>query len=308
MPAAEPGPAEAAPATSTEAVIEESASAEAEGEGEGPDWRPSYEANLAKWREEADHARAHAEATRAAFEAEHAAAEKAAADAEKEKKAAEKAKKEAEENEARLAAELADEAPRAGPIHKRIHAEDRSLKVKEAWELVGARKVESQSQAPPSATSVTASQWEEISAPHSSVEDISAATTSAPQSAPSSQDKDAESSSSPAASPAAASSSLAPVPAAAAPATITTPSLTLSLFTAPNGLTVSRVLAALGINLLLPFINGIMLGLGEITAREGVRITRLWWKGERAIFGHWRRKDSGVNSATSVGLSGSGGF
>jgi hypothetical protein len=51
-----------------------------------------------------------------------------------------------------------------------------------------------------------------------------------------------------------------------------------------------------------------MLGLGEITAREGVRITRLWWKGERALFGNWRKQEGGGVPATSVGLSGSAGF
>jgi hypothetical protein len=90
------------------------------------------------------------------------------------------------------------------------------------------------------------------------------------------------------------------------------PSLTLSLFTLPSSLSVSRVIAVLGINLVLPFINGVMLGFGEIFAREVVRVGKLVYRGERGLFG-WRRRGgsddfAGGRGVTSVGLSGSGGF
>lgn len=84
------------------------------------------------------------------------------------------------------------------------------------------------------------------------------------------------------------------------------PSLTLSLFTMPSHLSVTRVLAVLGINLVLPFVNGVMLGFGEIFAREAVRVGKLVWRGERASFGS---SASGPNRGVgSVGLSGGRGF
>lgn len=89
------------------------------------------------------------------------------------------------------------------------------------------------------------------------------------------------------------------------------PSLTLSLFTSPSSLSVSRVVAVLGINLVLPFINGVMLGFGEIFAREVFRVGRLVIRGERSLFGWGRRGEEargGARGVGSVGLSGSGGF
>ncbi|KAK8853138.1 hypothetical protein IAR55_003839 [Kwoniella newhampshirensis] len=88
------------------------------------------------------------------------------------------------------------------------------------------------------------------------------------------------------------------------------PSLTLSIFTMPSHLTFSRVLAVVGINLVLPFINGVMLGFGEIFAREVVRVGKAVWRGERALFGSWSNRGQGLGGrgATGVGLSGSGGF
>jgi hypothetical protein len=172
-----------------------------------------------------------------------------------------------------------------------VGKKEKAKEAKEAKEgkTEKAEEVTEKVTAPPSASGASA--WEEVSAPHSSTDDISKST----------------SLSTPAPTPAGVTPTSPAAPAAGAP--LTTPSLTLSLFTAPQGLTVSRVLAALGINLVLPFINGIMLGLGEITAREGVRAARLWWRGERAIFG-WRRNtnSSTGNTGTSVGLSGSAGF
>jgi hypothetical protein len=91
------------------------------------------------------------------------------------------------------------------------------------------------------------------------------------------------------------------------------PSLTLSLFTMPGHLSVGRVTAVLGINLVLPFINGVMLGLGEIFAREAVKVGRLWYREGGGLFGLFSgRRSSGGNGGSrgvsSVGLSGSGGF
>lgn len=91
------------------------------------------------------------------------------------------------------------------------------------------------------------------------------------------------------------------------------PSLTLSLFT--SRITPARIAAVVGINIVLPFINGVMLGFGEIFARELIKVTRGWWRGERAFrLGGW---GSGAATAASVGLregaravdlSGSGSF
>lgn len=58
------------------------------------------------------------------------------------------------------------------------------------------------------------------------------------------------------------------------------PSLTLSLFTLPTHRSLLRFSAVLGINLILPFINGVMLGFGEIFARETVAWGKSWWRGE----------------------------
>jgi len=89
-----------------------------------------------------------------------------------------------------------------------------------------------------------------------------------------------------------------------------------------------------GINVILPFINGIMLGFGEIFAREAVQVGRTWWRESGSWFGASRRtnggwrdavrgggvdgtgegRDRGVESyggargVSGVGLSGSGGF
>lgn len=90
------------------------------------------------------------------------------------------------------------------------------------------------------------------------------------------------------------------------------PSLTLSLFTSPSNLSLSRVVAVLGINLFLPFVNGVMLGFGEIFAREVVKVGRLVIKGERSLFSGWGNGTSEergrVRGVEGVGLSGSGGF
>jgi hypothetical protein len=92
------------------------------------------------------------------------------------------------------------------------------------------------------------------------------------------------------------------------------PSLTLSLFSSPSHLSASRVLAVLGINLVLPFINGVMLGLGEIFARETLQVVgRKWWRNKRSVFGgSWgdagKHETSAGRGVGSVGLSGSGGF
>jgi hypothetical protein len=332
MPAAEPRPeAEkvAEPAPEPEAADEEG---EGEGEG-GEDWKPTYEANLAQWRAEADEARAKAEATRAKYEADHAAEEKAKKDAAK--KAAD-AKKAAEKDVAELA-KLAivlenSPSPATVPVHKRAAAEEREKKTREAWEMVKPKAEDAASS--PSAPPSTA--WEELSAPHSSIEDISASHAATAGSGSYGSSRSGDSSSPDKAKPKAAETKdegkkeEIPLPAGITPTSDAvsqavgaapqpdpanaTPSLTLSIFTAPGGLTAKRVLAALGINLVLPFINGIMLGLGEITAREFVRVGRLWWKGERAIAGIWRKDDgvsgagSGARSVANVGLSGGAGF
>ncbi|KAL7418475.1 hypothetical protein Q5752_006933 [Cryptotrichosporon argae] len=108
--------------------------------------------------------------------------------------------------------------------------------------------------------------------------------------------------------PASATAAAAPVSAPES-ASNPPPSLTLSLFTQPGQLSWSRLAAVLGINLVLPFINGVALGFGEIFAREAVKAGRLWWRGDRAIFGWTRGGQDGARRGTAtVGLSGSGGF
>lgn len=330
MPAADPRPE----AEKTAEPTPEPVAADEEGEGEGgEDWKPTYEANLAQWRAEADEARNKAEETRAKFEAEKEAEEQAKKD---EAKKAADAKKAAEKEVAELA-KLAivlenSPSPATVPAHKRAAAEDRDKKTREAWEMVKPKAEDAASS--PSAPPSTA--WEELSAPHSSIEDISQS-----PAAPAGSGSYGSSGSGGSSSPEKPKPKEAepkdegkkeniPLPAGITPTSDAvsqavgaapqpdpanaTPSLTLSIFTAPGGLTTKRVLAALGINLVLPFINGIMLGLGEITAREFVRVGRLWWKGERAIAGIWRKDDgvsgagSGARSVAGVGLSGGAGF
>lgn len=323
MPAAAPRPAQKSEAEAPAPAEEESTAADAseatEAAGDVPDWRPTYDKYLDEWRAEADVARANAEATRAKYEAEAAAKAKADADA---KKAAGKATDEEAERKERLAAALAEPpAPASVPAHKRAAAEQRAAKIKEAWELVKPKNEKEQSEKK-SASAAPSSQWEEVSASHSSVEDISSATRSGATSSPASEKKPEKEAEKhvvvPAGiTPTTGESQAVPAGAAATAApgvADATPSLTLSLFTAPHTLSLSRVVAALGINLILPFINGVFLGFGEITAREAVRVGRLWWKGERAIAGFWRKNDgsvtsgSGARAVSGVGLSGGGGF
>lgn len=91
------------------------------------------------------------------------------------------------------------------------------------------------------------------------------------------------------------------------------PSLTLSVFTLPGHLSLGRITAVLGINLVLPFINGVMLGFGEIFAREVVKVGRVWYREGgnfvHMLLGGGRDEASGRSRGVgSVGLSGSGGF
>jgi hypothetical protein len=59
---------------------------------------------------------------------------------------------------------------------------------------------------------------------------------------------------------------------------------------------VFALLASLGINLLLPFINGVMLGVGEIFAKEVIGV---WWNRPGSIaanLGFSRRSNRKNNS------------
>ena len=83
----------------------------------------------------------------------------------------------------------------------------------------------------------------------------------------------------------------------------------------PSHLTFSRVVAVLGINLVLPFINGVMLGFGEIFAREVVKVGRIWYREGGSSVGmllgkkeEGRSSFGGARGVAAVGLSGSGGF
>ena len=91
------------------------------------------------------------------------------------------------------------------------------------------------------------------------------------------------------------------------------PSLTLSIFTMPSHLSFSRVFAVMSINLVLPFINGVMLGFGEIFAREVVKVSRSWWREGGSVFRSSERRDpdrsfGGGRGVAGVGLSAGGGF
>ena len=90
------------------------------------------------------------------------------------------------------------------------------------------------------------------------------------------------------------------------------PSLTLSLFTGPSGsLSVTRILAVLGINLILPFVNGVMLGFGEIFAREVIKVGTVWWRTGGSFWAMFMGRDEprafgGARGVSGVGLRGSG--
>lgn len=300
MPAAEasiPAPASADPTPLD--VSEAAAEAEAEEGGDGPDWKPEYEANLARWRAEADVARANAEATRERIAAERAAEAKPGADAEAAKKKQQKEKEEAEERARRLAAALEDSSvPSSASGSRIIQPAGENKKLKEAWEHVSTPRgapgpLASGAASAPTTSAPPSTSWEEVSAP------------SAPQSSDTSSDNlpskrttekaFEDTTGMPVVSSASATSTNPSVP---------QPSLTLSIFTRPGSLTVSRVMAALGINLVLPFINGVFLGLGEIFAREAVRFGRIWWREKKS--GDAEKGWTGGKGTAGVGLSAAG--
>jgi len=87
----------------------------------------------------------------------------------------------------------------------------------------------------------------------------------------------------------------------------------------PSHLSFFRVVAVMGINLVLPFVNGVMLGFGEIFAREVVKVGKIWWKEGGSLLRSTERRSSseahdmdrsfaGARGIAGVGLSGSGGF
>lgn len=102
------------------------------------------------------------------------------------------------------------------------------------------------------------------------------------------------------------------------------PSLTLSLFSTPSHLSFARVVPVLGINMLLPFVNGVMLGFGEIFAREVIKVGKIWWREGGSLFRSTQRRETGYwdrdndrdrdsmyaagRGIAGLGLSGSGGF
>lgn len=80
------------------------------------------------------------------------------------------------------------------------------------------------------------------------------------------------------------------------------PSLTLSLFTSPSHRSIARIAAVVGINLILPFINGVMLGFGEIFARETVIFGRRWWRGEASLRTLFRPSAGGNFAGLGLGM------
>lgn len=315
MPAAEPSvPAPASSDPTPLDVSEAATDADVDGEPSGPepDWKPEYEANLARWRAEADVARAKAEATRERLAKEREAEAKPGSDAAEAERRAAKEKEEAEERARRLAAALEDSAPSSASGSRILPSAGENKQLKEAWEHLstprgapGPLASGSQPASAPTTSAPPSTSWEEVSAP------------SGPQSSDTSSDNlpskrqtekaFEDTTGMPVVSSANPSSASPSVP---------QPSLTLSIFTRPGSLTLSRVVAALGINLVLPFINGVFLGLGEIFAREAVRVGRIWWKQERTRDTRttrdtgkgWSASDGRGRGIPGVGLSGAGGF
>ncbi|KAK4683839.1 hypothetical protein P7C73_g6380, partial [Tremellales sp. Uapishka_1] len=357
-----PKPVEAQ-ASAPEISIEEATGGET-AEAELEDWKPEYEANLARWQAEADVARAHAEATRKRYEDQHAAEAKRVKEEEESKKKEVRDKESAKERKERLEAELREEK------HARKKAgESSGGKVKEAWELVkGHHEVVAdgrgvmpqdnvdrtemkdrqydpttssdplppiyQDSSPPitqSRHSAVSQTWEEVSATPSSAEDLSPPASGSGLSGEEMMDV-------PRSSNPIGRGLTDPTPKDISPLGLSAPdngqsqgrgqgqnqppsqppSLTLSVFTMPSHLSVSRVVAVLGINLLLPFINGVMLGFGEIFARETVKFGKVWWREGKSLFGGRTQRNWGESEnsqaygagrgVASVGLSGSGGF
>ncbi|WVQ90933.1 hypothetical protein IAS59_004719 [Cryptococcus gattii] len=303
------------------------------------EWPQTLQGYLDEWQAESAVARAKAEATRKRFEEERAAEIKAAEDAKK----MEKKNKEDEEKRKRDAERLRRELEgEEDEVHGgKGHGHGDKSKVKEAWELVAKKEEQSkdtpvvetgaggvnsedvrtgQVRAPiydpttstdpippifqdpkpvtpapaptESATlsrhSATSQAWEEISGRSSgSGEQVSPPRSSGSDDivqVPSNPEKALET----------------PLP------PTQPPSLTLTLFTNPSSLSIPRIFAVIGINLVLPFINGVMLGFGEIFAREVVRVGKAVWRGERSLFNWGRGSGLGGRGTTGVGLRGTG--
>ncbi|OCF61197.1 hypothetical protein L486_00842 [Kwoniella mangroviensis CBS 10435] len=318
------------------AIPDETVAATAEPIEGMAEWKDTLEGYTKEWQAESSIAREKALKTRQRIEKENADAEK------KIKEELEKGKKSklAEEKKKRDEQRLKEELEGEAESKKGSHGGDREKKVKEAWELVGDKKDNntptaetdvrgptgkeqskkeaskplsydptrstdpippifqdpvpaSQTTAPTeSATlsrhSATSGAWEELSrgSPSgSSGEEVSRPQSNSEESdivnIPSSSSKRGD--------------DHQPQPPSQPP------SLTLSLFN-PSQLTFRRVLAVIGINLVLPFVNGVFLGFGEIFAREVVRVGKLVWKGERTWFGLGR--GAAGRGTSGVGLSG----
>jgi hypothetical protein len=93
-----------------------------------------------------------------------------------------------------------------------------------------------------------------------------------------------------------------PTPSALSGPPYQSPSLTLSLFTSPSHRSIARIAAVVGINLILPFVNGVMLGFGEIFARETVIFGRRWWRGEAALRSLFRPSAGGNLAGLGLGM------
>ncbi|WVQ67079.1 uncharacterized protein L199_005273 [Kwoniella botswanensis] len=322
------------------AIPEETVAATSEPIEGMAEWKDTLEGYTREWQAESSIAREKALKTRQRIEKENADAErKMKEELEKEKKAklAEEKKK---RDEQRLKQELEAEAEsKKGGL--KGHGGDREKKVKEAWELVGDKKGDDQTTAetdvrgptgkeqskkeaskplsydptrstdpiPPifqdpvpasqttapteSATlsrhSATSGAWEELS--RGSPSGSSGEEVSRPQS----NSEESDIVNIPSSSSKRGGDHQHPQPPSQPP------SLTLSLFN-PSQLTFRRVLAVIGINLVLPFVNGVFLGFGEIFAREVVRVGKLVWRGERTWFGLGR--GAAGRGTSGVGLSG----
>ncbi|KIR62478.1 hypothetical protein I314_03421 [Cryptococcus bacillisporus CA1873] len=300
------------------------------------EWPQTLQGYLDEWQAESAVARAKAEATRKRFEEERAAEVKAVEDAKKMEKKnnedEEKRKRDAE----RLRRELEGEEDE---VHGgKGHGHGDKSKIKEAWELV-AKKEEQSKDTPVVETSARAVNSEDVRTgqpiydPTTSTDPIPpifqdpkpvtpapAPTESATLSRHSATSQAWEeisgrsSGSGEQVSPPRSSGSddIVQVPSNPEKAPETPlpptqpPSLTLTLFTNPSSLSIPRIFAVIGINLVLPFINGVMLGFGEIFAREVVRVGKAVWRGERSLFNWGRGSGLGGRGTTGVGLRGTG--
>ncbi|WWC91619.1 uncharacterized protein L201_006565 [Kwoniella dendrophila CBS 6074] len=307
------------------------------------EWKDTLEGYTKEWLAESSVAREKALATRKRIEQENADAEKKLKEEIEKKKKENLAKEKKKRDEEKLKLELEDEEKKSSSNNFKTNtmSSNREQKVKEAWELVGnndkkqgessttpSSAIETDSRAttskddkkhhvkplsydpttstdpippvfqdPVSVSQTTSGAWEELSRGGSQPSGSSGSGSGSGEEVSRPQSNSEESENDLVNIPSSSSNKDKPSQPPSQP-----PSLTLSLFN-PSQLTVKRVLAVIGINLFLPFVNGVFLGFGEIFAREVVRVGKLVLKGERTWYSFGRGAASRAGTG-GVGLSG----